>query len=267
MSRTMTRGGPRMIDPAERSLSVALRNDNRSFIWVRSNLSVMRGALDSGSRTRFTLGLSVQPSARLRLSLDPTLTNEREGAQYVASTGSVTFDPTYGRRYLFADLERRSLSVVTRANYTFTPNLTFELFAQGLISAGDYVGYKQLASPETFSFTSLQAGAYDEVGGIPSCLGGVTCESPLHRRHIDFDEDGAVDYAFTDRDFNLRSLRATAVLRWEYRPGSTIFFVWQRRQAGNSAAGDFDFGRDLSALWDASADDRFIVKVNLWLSS
>ena len=57
------------------------------------------------------------------------------------------------------------------------------------------------------------------------------------------------------------------MLRWEYRPGSTIFFVWQRRQAGSSSTGDFDFGRDLGAMFDANADDRFIMKVNLWLSN
>jgi len=55
------------------------------------------------------------------------------------------------------------------------------------------------------------------------------------------------------------------VLRWEYRPGSTVFLVWQRRQVGRVGFGDFDFGRDLGALWDAPSDDRFILKVNYWL--
>ena len=54
---------------------------------------------------------------------------------------------------------------------------------------------------------------------------------------------------FSDRDFNVRSLIGNAVLRWEYKPGSTIFFVWQRRQVGSAGVGDFDFERDLDALW------------------
>jgi hypothetical protein len=56
-----------------------------------------------------------------------------------------------------------------------------------------------------------------------------------------------------------------AVLRWEYRPGSTIFFVWQRRQAGRVSLGDFDFERDLDALLSAPAENRFMIKVNYWL--
>jgi hypothetical protein len=83
-------------------------------------------------------------------------------------------------------------------------------------------------------------------------------------RYVDFDGNGSADQAFVDRDFNLRSLRATAVLRWEYRPGSTVFLVWQRSQADRASVGDFDFGRDADALFGAPADNRFIVKVNYW---
>ncbi|MBT7692970.1 MAG: carbohydrate binding family 9 domain-containing protein [Gemmatimonadales bacterium] len=267
MSRTLTRGGPMMIDPAVRSFTVSVGNDNRSFVWVRSSLNLQRGTRGSGSSTRASLGLSVQPSARLRLSFDPRLTWAEEGVQYVTTSGALPFPTTYGDRYLFADIERRSLSAVTRANYTFTPDLTFEFYSQALLSSGDYTRYKQLAAPETYSFDAFEEGTYSEAGGTPTCLGGRTCENSVHTRFIDFDGNGTTDSSFQDRDFNVRSLRTTAVLRWEYRPGSTIFFVWQRRQAGSSSTGDFDFGRDLGAMFDANADDRFIMKVNLWLSN
>ncbi|NNM32345.1 MAG: hypothetical protein HKO53_04740, partial [Gemmatimonadetes bacterium] len=57
-----------------------------------------------------------------------------------------------------------------------------------------------------------------------------------------------------------------AVLRWENRPGSTLFFVWQRRQAESVQTGRFDLGRDLDALWDLEPENVFIVKANLWLA-
>jgi hypothetical protein len=82
---------------------------------------------------------------------------------------------------------------------------------------------------------------------------------------VDFDADGLADYSFADRDFNFRSLIGNAVLRWEYRPGSTIFFVWQRQQSQSVALGDFDLGRDTGALFGLPADNRFIVKMNYWL--
>ena len=156
-----------------------------------------------------------------------------------------------------------------RVNWTFSPKLSFQLFAQPLLSSGDYVGYKQLEAARTYDFDPFEEGSFSIEGDEVSCTGGRMCTEVEDdgglRQHVDFDEDGVADYSFGDRDFNVRSLVGSAVLRWEYRPGSTIFLVWQRRQAGSVPLGDFDFGRDLGAMLDAPADDRFMIKVNYWL--
>lgn len=55
------------------------------------------------------------------------------------------------------------------------------------------------------------------------------------------------------------------VLRWEYRPGSTIFLVWQHQQFERADIGDFALGRDVGALFSAPSSDAFIIKVNYWL--
>jgi hypothetical protein len=150
-----------------------------------------------------------------------------------------------------------------RVDWTFSPDLSLQLFAQPLLSSGDYLTYKQLAESETFDFNEFTPGSGTEIGGDVLCSATV-CEVD-GTQHVDFDDDGVADYSFSDRDFNVRSLIGNAVLRWEYRAGSTIFFVWQRSQAGRVGVGDFDFGRDLDALFAAPAVNRFIVKVNYWL--
>ena len=66
-------------------------------------------------------------------------------------------------------------------------------------------------------------------------------------------------------DFNVRSLRGTAVMRWEYRPGSTLFFVWTQQREGFDQFGDFDFNRDRSALFRDRATNVFQVKATYWL--
>ena len=65
--------------------------------------------------------------------------------------------------------------------------------------------------------------------------------------------------------FNFRSLRAYAVLRWEYRPGSTIFLIWQQSRQNVAPVGNFDFGRDIDALFGASGDNILAVKLSYWL--
>jgi hypothetical protein len=196
----------------------------------------------------FGADVTFQPSDNLSISLSPTYSTSRSGDQYVTSTSAPSYAPTYGTRYLFADLEQRSLSMETRLDWTFTPTLSLQLFAQPLLSSGDYLRYKQLEAARTYDFIALSP----------------TSSGP-DQLSVDFDGDAAGDFTFNDRDFNVRSLIGNVVLRWEYRPGSTVFAVWQRTQDDEVGIGDFDVSRDLGEMFGATADDRFIIKVNYWL--
>ena len=100
---------------------------------------------------------------------------------------------------------------------------------QPLISSADYGETKQLVAPKTFDFVPYAAGA-------------------------------------PDLDFNLRSLRGNAVLRWEWRQGSTLYVAWQQQRANVAPYGDFALGRDRRALFRARPDDIFVVKINYWLN-
>lgn len=83
---------------------------------------------------------------------------------------------------------------------------------------------------------------------------------------VDPDGNGvAAPFTFGNPDFNIRSLRGTAVVRWEYRPGSTVFFVWTQQREGFDAFGDFQFGRDRSALFRDRPTNIFQVKATYWL--
>ncbi len=68
-----------------------------------------------------------------------------------------------------------------------------------------------------------------------------------------------------DPDFNMRSLRGNAVLRWEYRPGSALFFVWQQERSGFEALGGFDAGRDVGRLFREPARNVFLIKATWWI--
>ena len=264
-SRSATRGGPIMLDPGSWRTSLRMNSDRRKAVNVNGNVSYRNGSRDSGSEFSVGAGVEVRPSPRLEIAVRPSWSLQREGAQYVTSTDLLAYEPTYGRRYLFADLERKTLSMETRADLSLTPTLTFQLFAQPQISSGDYITYRQLQETGSFEFRDFQEGAWLGGLGPVRCAGGDLCRTSEDALHVDFDEDGTADFEFSDRDFNFRSLIGNAVLRWEYRPGSTLFLVWQRRQAEYAGMGDFDFGRDVDALWGIPADNVFIVKLNYWL--
>jgi hypothetical protein len=201
----------------------------------------------------------------MELRLDPSYARSTASAQYVTAADTLSYLPTYGRRYLFGELDREQLSLNTRFNVAFSTTLTLEAYAQALLSAGKYASYQQLEAARTYDFDVFERGDYGEDGAGSFCEGGRICQDPDGRQHVDFDGDGRTDYDFSSRDFNFRSLRGNLVLRWEYRPGSTVFLVWQHRRSNQEEYGDFDFDRDLRALGSLAGDDLFMVKVNYWL--
>jgi hypothetical protein len=154
---------------------------------------------------------------------------------------------------VFADLDLTQVSMEARVSWSFTPALSLEMYVQPLISAGDYSELKELRTPGTFDFT-----VYGRDRGSLTATDGGWIADP---------GDGGRAFFVPDRDFNHRSLRGSAVLRWEYHPGSTLYLIWQHSRADVTQVGDFRLGRDVDALLSARADNMFAVKLSYWLDA
>ena len=76
----------------------------------------------------------------------------------------------------------------------------------------------------------------------------------------------AVSFAVPQPDFNVGSLRGNAVLKWDWRPGSTMYVAWQQTRDSFSPIGDFGLSRDLDTLFRTRPDNIFLVKVSYWLN-
>ncbi|MGD2153032.1 MAG: DUF5916 domain-containing protein [Gemmatimonadales bacterium] len=263
LSDSETRGGPLMTNPGSTQLEVGLHTDPRKVLAVRPRVEYVDGHR-GGYRMETSLGMTIRPSPALEIQFAPNYSRQLDPAQYVTAQDDEGFVPTYGRRYLFADLKRHQFSLDTRLNVAFNPRLTLQFYAQPLVSSGDYLTYKQLKASESFDFDLYQEGTAVVDGDVVTCAGGRTCDSD-GERYVDWDGDGIIDTSFSDRDFNIRSLRLNAVLRWEYRPGSTIFLVWQQNRRDRVNDGSFDLGRDIDALGSIDSENVFILKVNYWL--
>jgi hypothetical protein len=81
---------------------------------------------------------------------------------------------------------------------------------------------------------------------------------------VDADGDGVADYSFEKPDFNFRELRSNVVLRWEYRPGSTLFLIWSHQRASDEPDGRFRVGHDLSDLADQAGEHVILAKLTYW---
>jgi hypothetical protein len=156
-----------------------------------------------------------------------------------------------------ARIRQLTTALHLRANLSFSPALSLELYVQPFLAAGDYSRYKEVTEPQAADhddrFRVFGPDEYMDVAG---------------ERVVDANGDGAADYRFGLADFNLRELRSNVVLRWQYRPGSTLFLVWSHARASEAAnSGHLILSRDLDELAGEPGEHVILAKLSYWLGT
>jgi hypothetical protein len=265
LSDRLTRGGPLARLPAGDTYGLGLISDPRRAYSISASWSLTRDRAGM-DQTTASLVFGLKPAPNWSVEVGPELNTMFLPAQYVTTVVDPTAAQTFGSRYVFASLDQTTLGIDTRLNVTFTPALSLELYAQPFLSSNDFGALKELSAPRTFDF--LEYGRD---------VGTVTRETGAGSR-IDPDGAGpASAFRVDDRDFNLHSLRGNAVLRWEWRPGSTLFLVWQQERAGRMGAldakslgrepGTFDLRQDARDLFGTRPVNVLLYKVSYWLNT
>jgi hypothetical protein len=255
----LTRGGVVAANPAGHSGSINLSTDSRRSFTGRVGVNGSQSS-EGDWRGSSNVSLSVRPGANVEVQVGPNFSRSRTTAQYLTSVSDALATSTYGRRYVFGDLAQTSLGIEMRLNVTFRPNLSLEMYAQPLLSSGDYAAIKELQAPRTFDFTTYGAG-------------GSTLVDSSGVFTIDADGAGAApSFTLKNPDFDFHSLRGSSVLRWEWRPGSTIYFVWQQNRSQQitpltgTGVGAFDLRDDARHVLGLRPDNIFMVKASFWVS-
>ena len=78
--------------------------------------------------------------------------------------------------------------------------------------------------------------------------------------NFDENKDGNVDYSIGMPDFKSLSFISNLVIRWEYIPGSTLYFVWSQNKNNSSSDGTFRFNNDMSTLNKVQPFQVFLIK-------
>lgn len=255
----LLRGGPAVRTEGMRFLQANISTDSRKQWQLSTNPSYAKTGF-GGHQKSLDLQVNVQPSARTYLTFGPSFSNSLGKIQYVRAVGDPTATTFGGTRYVLADIDQRQLGLDTRFNLTFTPTMTLELYAQPFFASAHYSQFKEFDAPRRSALS---------VYGVDKGTVTPTTEANGHVSKYTIDPDAAgpaAPFALNNPDFNFRSLRGSAVFRWEYRPGSTLFFVWTQQRADQAPVGDFDFARDRVALFSAHPDNIFLVKATWWLA-
>ena len=255
----LTRGGPVVMRSGYRDGMIQVSTDARGRAVFNISVEGYNGVGANTHMLTIAPGVAIKPASSVFISLTPTFESNEDAAQYVTTEVDPTAVSFYGRRYVFAYLTSKTWSLDTRVNWTFTPNLTLQLYAQPYFASGNYTSFREFAAPRTLAKVVYGK----DVGTISR-----TSATSTSRATYTVDPDGAGPahpFTFGDPNFAYRSLIGNAVLRWEYRPGSTVYFVWTQNRFGNSSVGNFDFTRDRNLLMRDRPTNVFQIKFNYWL--
>lgn len=243
----LTRGGPEMERPRNWTLNgrISGRPSGQTSWSAETNLG---GAEDGGRARQFIGHLGARPGPRWQLSIDPNLLQQLETQQYVATLDGGPA-ATFGKRYVFGAVDRQTYAVQFRVGYTLKPDVNIDVYAEPFAANGRYSKLGELAASRTQVRREYGTGG-TTVTRQPDGSVVVT--------------DGSSTFRLANSDFNVRSFRSNVVLRWEYRPGSLLYFVWQQNRRMSEPIGDrislFDPFRALSV----PGTNYFVVKASLW---
>jgi len=222
-----TRGGPLVRSLFSWSSDLSLGSDDRKrfFFLLESHLE---GNRDHSYVHGGGVTLTFRPASNLTLSVSPYYRESYDFNQYLTTLADSSATATYGNRYIFSELNQHSFELGTRADWTLSSRLSLQLYLQPFIASGDYHDNHALVAARTADYAAYTA-------------------------------------ALDEPDFNFRSVRGSAVMRWEFRPGSALYVVWNENRAAVAPLGDFRFGRDLRAIPTAPSHDVFLIKLSYWL--
>lgn len=252
IDRHQLRGGPALYTPSMLRMSYSFSTDSRkkfvfsAFYFHGFGKKNWREAEDVGFE------ISYRPLPSLELSVDPVYVYDREGYIYID-----TKEYENENVYLVSNLKRKTLQFNFRINYSITPDLSIQYWGQPFFFSGDYHNFKKVTDAGNKDFDS-QFSVYTD--------NEISYNADDNIYNIDENKDGITDYSFENPDFSFYEFRSNFVVRWEYVPGSTAYFVWSQGRNGDTENGSFYLSDRIQNLADAKASNVFLLKLSYRLS-
>jgi hypothetical protein len=226
-----TRGGPALRQSSYTAPWIEVQGDQRRVLYPDVFAQITR--TDEGRTTRATLNptFQVRVSARTTPSIGISYSRNHDNTQFFGNFA----DSTGATHYTFAHLDQTTVGLTFRVDYTASPTLTLQVYANPFVSKGTYSDVREVVNARAASYSDRFAPYGDAaVAGNPGA-------------------------------FNFKAFNSSTVLRWEYRPGSSLFLVWtQGRQDFEPLAGTRDLSGDIDRLFQVHPANTFLIKVAHW---
>ncbi len=246
LDRHELRGGPSILTPGSWNFNVGVGSDGRKKFSAGLQYNAGRGDQQYSKSSNVSLWLTYRPIPALKMSLNPSYSSSYKAFKYIQHT---TLDSR--EVYLVSGIDQTVFSASLRVNFSFTPDLSLEYWGQPFLFSGNYSGFKKVTHPDQKDF---EAQFYKYTGSE------IRYDAATNQYLIDDNGDGQTDFTVDNPNFSFVEFRSNMVLRWEFVPGSTFFFVWSQQRNDTNENGNFDFGGGFDQLFQSHPTNVFLLK-------
>jgi hypothetical protein len=197
-----------------------------------------------------SLEASFRPSGRLTFSATGEFLRLHDDLQYVG-----TEQTSGGTRWLLGRNNQELWNLTFRVNLAITPDLTLTYYGSPFIASARFTDIRTA----TDTLSPVYENRFHRFSPEEIAYSGAGNEYLIN-------ETGGPSYALPNPDFSLREFRSNLVARWEYKPGSALYVVWQQGRNGREPYWDDSFHENWHSLWNTPPDNVFLVKLSYWFS-
>lgn len=236
LSISQLRGGPAMLIPGYKSMWYYVESDVRKKLSFQFHGQHSWSKFGAAKFDQLSPVIRYQPLKTLEFTFEPSFINNKDELQYVS-------EENYGndKRYILGYLDQQILSFSMRINVNLTPNLTIQYWGQPFVTAGNYTRLKMVTESRDPKYEN-RFHIYDSAQ--------LSAPDTDNNYMVDENKDGTIDYQFKNPNFNFNEFLSNLVLRWEYVPGSVLYFVWSQNRRYETETGDFDLSHNLDGLYN-----------------
>lgn len=246
LSSSALRGGPLLKVQGNWNNWYNIGSDQRKALTFMIGGSNNWGDNNSSVYNGFFGFINYKPSKKISVSIIPEISKSNRKIQYVTNT-----DWNGSARYINATLNQKSYDLSFRLEYSINPDLTIQYYGRPFLTSGKYTDYKMITDPKANKFSDRFT-IFEQ--------SQLTYDKNENIYWVDENNDKISDYSFPKKDFNFLDFQSNMIVRWEYRPGSTLFFVWTLGKQDYYDSYSQSTGSDINNLFTSYPHNIFLVK-------
>ena len=240
------RGGGSMLLPALWEGSLSLQSDASKKFYAKLSANHEVAGKDNYRNSEVEVTATVIPYNVLKLSASINYSENMDNLQYVETK---VLNNT--NKYILSRLNQKTLGATFRIDYNISPEISIQYYGSPFASVGKYSELKEVTNP--------RADAYADRFAM------LNTQFSDNAYHVSA-SNGTPAYSVSNPDFTFNQFRSNLVFRWEYRPGSQLFFVWGNERTGWKNDSNTSVGKAINQLKNASPTNIFLIKLSYWFS-